>query len=176
MRGRCDHLESLSRWLPSPWHNGKTTSLYFQHRYSDIVKWYEEMAGIYPQLATFVPSIGKSVEGRDQPAFHITATQGKEDVNKIYFQCQIHASEQSNSACMGHSGLVLEIIAGESISGATCMYIAHHLLTSYGSENRVRGRVMLLPLCVFFVLYCGNCEGNKFAGVGRVYLHCLHES
>jgi murein tripeptide amidase MpaA len=49
------------------------------------------MATKYHELAKFVESIGKSVEGRDQPAFHITAA--KDDVNKIYFQCQIHASE-----------------------------------------------------------------------------------
>ena len=42
-------------------------------------------------LVKFVPSIGKSLEGRDMPAIHITATDGGEHVNKIYLQCQIHA-------------------------------------------------------------------------------------
>jgi len=36
-------------------------------------------------------SIGKSIEGRDQPAVEITAA--VTDVNIIYFQCQIHASK-----------------------------------------------------------------------------------
>ena len=47
----------------------------------------------YPDLVTYSPSIGQSLEGRDQPAVHITATKGGSMVNKIFFQCQIHASE-----------------------------------------------------------------------------------
>ena len=63
-----------------------------QHRYDDIVKWYQALADKYPKLVTFVPSIGKSYEGRDQPAVHITADAAA--TKKIYFQCQIHASKK----------------------------------------------------------------------------------
>lgn len=62
-----------------------------QHRYADIVNWYENLASNNPTIVKYVASIGKSVESRDQPAVHITGASGS--VNKIYFQCQIHASK-----------------------------------------------------------------------------------
>ena len=62
-----------------------------QHRYEDIVKWYQDLADKFPSLIRFVPSIGKSYEGRDQPAVHITSA--AEPTKNIYFQCQIHASK-----------------------------------------------------------------------------------
>lgn len=61
-----------------------------QHRYDDIVKWYQDLEQKFNGLIKFVPSIGKSYEGRDQPAVHITAD--PDATKKIYFQCQIHAS------------------------------------------------------------------------------------
>ena len=42
-----------------------------------------------------MPSIGKSVEGRDMPAVHITAATAANHP-KIYFQCQIHARKLLN--------------------------------------------------------------------------------
>jgi murein tripeptide amidase MpaA len=62
-----------------------------QHRYADIVKWYEDLANNNPNIVKYVESIGKSVEGRDQPAVHIAGE--NPNGNKIYFQCQIHASK-----------------------------------------------------------------------------------
>lgn len=50
--------------------------------------WYEDLAVGYPDIVKFVPSIGKSLEGRDMPAVHITASSSP---RKYYFQCQIHA-------------------------------------------------------------------------------------
>ena len=55
------------------------------------MNWYEELSKKFPEIVKFVPSIGKSVEGRDMPAVHITASSA--DALKIYFQCQIHASK-----------------------------------------------------------------------------------
>ena len=67
-------------------------SLFFlKHEYPDIVNWYEELSQNFSEIVKFVPSIGKSVEGRDMPAVHITASSA--DALKIYFQCQIHASK-----------------------------------------------------------------------------------
>jgi len=65
--------------------------LSLQHEYPDIVNWYRDLSEDFPDIVTFVPSIGKSVEGRDMPAVHITAGTSA-DTMKIYFQCQIHAS------------------------------------------------------------------------------------
>ena len=63
-----------------------------QHQYKDIVKWYTRLAKDYRGIARFVRSIGKSVQGRRMPAFHITNAKGSPKT--IYFQCQIHASER----------------------------------------------------------------------------------
>ena len=62
-----------------------------QHRYADIVKWYEDLANSNPSIVKYVTSIGKSVQGRDLPAVHIAGASG--DGRKIYLQCQIHARE-----------------------------------------------------------------------------------
>ena len=64
---------------------------HIQHPYVEIMEWYDKLAEDYDDLVTFVESVGKSYEGRDQPAVHITVNP---DPNryKFYFQCQIHAS------------------------------------------------------------------------------------
>ena len=81
--------------------------LILKHEYPDIVNWYEELSKKFPEIVKFVPSIGKSVEGRDMPAVHITAS--STDALKIYFQCQIHASK---SPCYVYSLLfVLDCLA-----------------------------------------------------------------
>ena len=76
------------------WHDNASSIsliLILKHEYPDIVNWYEELSTKFPEIVKFVPSIGKSVEGRDMPAVHITASSA--DALKIYFQCQIHASK-----------------------------------------------------------------------------------
>ena len=60
----------------------------FQHIYDDIVSWYRDECYRSVQICSFVPSIGKSVEGQNMPAVHIRYG-APEFV--IYFQCQIHA-------------------------------------------------------------------------------------
>ncbi len=59
--------------------------------------WWEKLAEDNPKLVKYTESIGKSFEGRDQPAVHITASENL-DVKQIYFQCQIHASKQMGGA------------------------------------------------------------------------------
>lgn len=73
-----------------------SSSCLLQHHYAEIVDWYKDLAeSKYPDIVKFIPSIGKSLEGRDQPAVHITGLIDPEKPKdkKIYFQCQIHASE-----------------------------------------------------------------------------------
>lgn len=72
------------------WTYGIESCTLTQHEYEDIVNWYHDLAESSP-IVKYIASIGKSVEGRDMPAVHITAAEC--DVMKIYFQCQIHASE-----------------------------------------------------------------------------------
>ena len=65
----------------------------------DTIKWYEELATQYSELIKYEPTIGQSYEGRDMPAVHITANTAPETF-KIYFQCQIHASEFTCCVCV----------------------------------------------------------------------------
>ena len=67
------------------------TECVIQHRYADIVKWYEDLATDNPDIVKFNPSIGKSYEGRDMPA--VTISKAEEPDKVIYSQCQIHASK-----------------------------------------------------------------------------------
>ena len=66
--------------------------LYLQHRYEDIVGWYQSLARNYSRLVRYVESIGTSVEGRDIPAVHFTNISAAPN-HTVYFQCQIHASK-----------------------------------------------------------------------------------
>ena len=67
--------------------------------------WYKELAD-NSDIVIHVESIGKSYEGRDQPAIHIV---GKDDADmRIYFQCQIHARK---AHCLYQSLPQLESIA-----------------------------------------------------------------
>ena len=65
-----------------------------QHTYTEIVTWYQGLAGNYPNIVKYVGSIGKSIEGRDVPAVHFTNTESTPKYT-VYFQCQIHASKQA---------------------------------------------------------------------------------
>jgi len=82
------------------------------HTFDEIVAWYKALHEEYPSLTTFVPSIGTTHEGRDIPAFHVTA--GGERRRRVWIQCQLHAREW--------------------ISAPTCMYVVHHLVTSHETD------------------------------------------
>ena len=105
------------------------------------MNWYEELSKEFPEIVKFVPSVGKSVEGRDMPPVHITASSA--DALKIYFQCQIHASK--SPWCVYSFIFVLDCLAtacafvsaGEWISGATCNYIASFLTENYDKNEEV---------------------------------------
>ncbi len=116
------------------------------------MKWYEELANNHKDTVVYLPSIGKSVEGRDLPAVHIGTTGA---TMQIYFQCQIHASKCVQIILIprilafhdltimypAEKGtnllLSLFIFIGEWISGATCMYIADHLVKNNGKSDQV---------------------------------------
>mmetsp|Transcript_21794 Transcript_21794/g.56809 ORF Transcript_21794/g.56809 Transcript_21794/m.56809 type:complete len:444 (-) Transcript_21794:155-1486(-) len=112
------------------------------HRYDEIKEWYTTIADEFPLITKLVPSIGKSGEGRDMPAFHITGTSAITK-KKIYFQCQIHAREW--------------------ISGATCMYIVDHLTSNYGVEDEV---TKLLDQVELIVIPFTNPDGYEFTWTG----------
>ena len=74
------------------------------------------MGSKYGAITKYVDSIGRSVEGRDMPALHLTSGKTKSPL-KIYFQCQIHAREW--------------------ISGATCMFVVDYFVSKYGVDKYV---------------------------------------
>jgi len=86
------------------------------HTYDEIVGWYSDIADEFPLITKLVPSIGRSFNGLDMPALHITGTATGAKKN-VWFQCQIHAREW--------------------ISGATCMYIVNYLANNYNVDSRV---------------------------------------
>jgi hypothetical protein len=107
------NVEELVRQFENKTTVKGTQDVWFEeyHQYEEIVQWYKNLCA--EDKCQYFDSIGKSYEGRDQPAVHI----GSGPLN-VYFQCQIHAREW--------------------ISGATCMYIA-----SYFIENSNEDRVMI---------------------------------
>ncbi|KAJ9059094.1 hypothetical protein DSO57_1005894 [Entomophthora muscae] len=87
------------------------------HKYEEIVKWYSEMAKKNPTAVKFVPSIGKTVEGRDTPAVHITNPNGSIK-KKIWFESLIHAREW--------------------ITGSTLQYVLNHLVENRESDPKIK--------------------------------------
>jgi len=114
------------------------------HNLSDIYAYYESLAKSYPSIATYIPSIGKSIESRDIPAFTIgksTATK------KIYFQGGQHAREWINHA--------------------TTAYIATQLVTLYSSNAVVKELVDNIQYVIVPVV---NPDGYVFTwGSNRLW-------
>lgn len=110
------------------------------HRYEEIVSWFQELSVKHSTLMEFIPSIGKSHEGRDIIAVKITSATGDRATKKqIWFQGQIHAREW--------------------ISGATVQYITNQLLTGYGSSAEITA---LLDTTEFIIVPCHNPDGFEY--------------
>jgi hypothetical protein len=88
------------------------------HKYEEIKQFCVDLSTAYPKLVTFVPSIGKSVEGRDIFQLRITGNGG-------------------SSTSKPHLWLNSLQHAREWIGGATTQYIANHLASNYGKDPRV---------------------------------------
>lgn len=91
------------------------------HTYDQIKQWYSDMCKTHSDLTKFVPSIGKTHEGRDLFAIHLTGSKSSlfagKPKRKIWFESQIHAREW--------------------LSGTTLQYIFHELVSNYGKNNTV---------------------------------------
>lgn len=112
------------------------------HNYDAIVMWYRHQAQEHPTLVHYMESIGKSYQGLDMPAVHITASNNPQRL-KIYFQCQIHAREW--------------------ISGAVCMYIVNYLLTNYGqTSDKAKEVTYLLDNLEFIIVPFVNPDGYVY--------------
>lgn len=80
------------------------------HTYTEIQVWYKALAAEHPGLVTFVPSIGKTHQGRDIFAVHINFTPVDQDKKQIWIQGLIHAREWI-------SGSVVQYISNQLVLG-----------------------------------------------------------
>ncbi|KAI8874260.1 peptidase M14, carboxypeptidase A, partial [Ramicandelaber brevisporus] len=88
------------------------------HNLADITTFYKNLAAQYPSVVKYIPSIGKSVSGKDIFAIEITSSVSPPGGKKnAYFQFNIHAREW--------------------ISGALGQYFSEQLASGYGSNSRV---------------------------------------
>jgi len=103
--------------------------------FDQIVAYVQGLAAAYPSLATFVPFVGQSLQGRNIPAIHLTAgTQpGKK---KIFFNGGQHAREW--------------------IGPATVIYITEQLLSTYATDP------VLLDNIEFVIVPLINADGYTF--------------
>ena len=101
----------------------------FQHNLSAIYQWHRLLASNYPMRVHLVDSIGKTQQGKDIMAVHIsdwTTAAGDKPKAKVYLQCLLHASKNS-TMCSNVSYLFLCCV-GEWITGPVCMYTAWNLV------------------------------------------------
>jgi hypothetical protein len=84
------------------------------HTYSEILTWFNQLAKENPNHVKLVPSIGKSFEGRDIFAVHLTNPNNVEK-KQVWFQSLIHAREW--------------------ITGTTTQFIFSDLLANRQSES-----------------------------------------
>ena len=106
------------------------------------MQWYRQLEERFPDLVKFVPSIGKSYEGKDQPAVHITAA--GDGAVKIYFQCQIHASKSINHAVPATNShfTIAFIIYHLQESGFLVPLACMLLASSSKTMNKMKGYVL----------------------------------
>jgi len=110
-------------------------------RYQDIVTEIKTLASRFPNLSKFVPSIGKSVEGRDIPAIHLcSAGFENQTAQRIFFMGGQHAREW--------------------IGPATVMYLISQFLELYGSDPVV---THLLDNVEFVIIPLSNPDGYEYA-------------
>jgi len=108
------------------------------HNYNDTLYWYQELAQLHSDIATFIPSIGVTWLGRNIFAFRFTANP---DPNrpKLWIQCNIHAREW--------------------ITSASCMYVVNEILNSYKIDPEVTALIQELE---FVIIPIVNPDGYDY--------------
>jgi murein tripeptide amidase MpaA len=109
------------------------------HEYDDMKEWYQNTLGA-SDLVTYVPSIGKSVEGRDIYAVKLTGAADASTVPKFLWTCALHAREW--------------------ISGATCMYLAERLVQEYDTNPQVQE---ILDNSELLIIADNNPDGYEYS-------------
>lgn len=112
------------------------------HRYPAVLKFYKYLAEKNPDLVSVVDSVGKTHEGRNLFAVHLTSTKSNNTAPKkmIWWQSNIHAREW--------------------ISGATTQYLIHTLVDEY--KKGVDWVVELLDNVEIVLIPIVNPDGNEY--------------
>jgi len=109
------------------------------HPFAEIVTRIEDLAKSYPSLVTYIPSIGKTVQGRDIPAFSVN----------------------SGAATVNRSILIIGgLHAREWVAPATTLYVAEKLITLYSTDSSVK---QILDRVAFEFIPVSNPDGYLFS-------------
>ncbi|KAF8977047.1 hypothetical protein BGZ46_007703 [Entomortierella lignicola] len=112
------------------------------HTHAEIKDFFLQLSDDYPELITFIPSIGKTVEERDIFAIKLTAKEKDGSVKEkpqIWWQGLQHAREWAG--------------------GSTVQYLTHHLVTNYGRENNITD---ILKNTEFIIVPIMNLDGYDY--------------
>ncbi|KXN65435.1 hypothetical protein CONCODRAFT_12973 [Conidiobolus coronatus NRRL 28638] len=115
------------------------------HTYEEIKTWYCQHAQNNVGIVKFVPSIGKTIEGNDIFAVHLTNPNGVAK-KKIWFQSLIHAREW--------------------ITGTTSQYIFNEFLTKRESNPTIKS---LLDEAEIIFIPVVNPDGYKYTQKERLW-------
>ncbi|KAF9415510.1 hypothetical protein BGZ94_000082 [Podila epigama] len=112
------------------------------HPHDAIKDFYLQLADDYKDLVTFIPSIGKTVEGRDIFAVKITAREDDGSLREkpqIWWQGLQHAREWAG--------------------GSTVQFLTHHLLSNYGKKDKITS---FLKDIEFVIVPIMNIDGYNY--------------
>ncbi|CAO3572494.1 unnamed protein product [Mortierella alpina] len=112
------------------------------HPHNKIKDFYLQLADDYPNLITFIPSIGKTVEERDIFAIKLTAKEEDGSIKEkpqIWWQGLQHAREWAG--------------------GSTVQYLTHHLTSNYGKNDIVTA---ILRDTEFVIVPVMNLDGYDY--------------
>ncbi|ORX88844.1 peptidase M14, carboxypeptidase A, partial [Basidiobolus meristosporus CBS 931.73] len=112
------------------------------HTFADIVQWLQQLSKKYPDLVTYVPSIGKTTLGKDIPALRITSKNGGEK-KKIWFQGLQHAREW--------------------IATTTMQYLADGFASGYATDSDIKG---ILDAAEIIIIPVSNPDGYEYTWNG----------
>lgn len=109
------------------------------HTVQEMFRWSRQLQTKYPQLVKMVPSIGKSVQGRDLWAMRITSP-NKATKRQVWIQSLLHAREW--------------------ISGAAGQYVSQALAEGYGRDEAITD---ILDKVEFVFVPLSNPDGYAYS-------------
>jgi len=131
-----EHLEQGHRDLLDSRRDDTADFFTAYHNYGEIVAFLQNLTVTYPTIAKFIPSVGKSIEGRDIVGITIGGTATKK---KVFVSGGQHAREW--------------------IAPATTLYVITQLITRYGTDENVTA---LLDSTTFHFIPLVNVDGYAY--------------